>query len=302
MRKHFNKWMVAILVALTVLLSSTPVFAAELIIDENTNSVSDVEIITDAECLVETITLDESIVWNSDIPADLGWKTSQDKGQWIEELGIAKDAKSLILVLNNLDKEDADALPILSRNGEKERLKLLAEYNKKQGNSRLMYFSKNPDGEWMVIFTVDCYISGGEKLEKEAIYGAYSPVSTFGKFENPGSLLPYKKLLANDYWTLDMEHESYGSIYSMERPCVKGKDEINLDVLKTHTNFGMILEPEDEFFACPHLIISCQQTESKNCQLSGIQMPQEKLRMMIQSIDTETRFVIAESIDELNNL
>ncbi len=286
MRKHLNIKIAAVLLVFAVMFGNIQVFAAE----------------TNTDIIVDTITLDETLVWSENIPVDLSWKTAQDKGQWIEELGIAKEATSLILVINNLDKVDEEAFPALDGFSEKERLKQLAEHNKLDGKSRLLYFSKGTDGEWMEIFSVDCYISGGEFLEKEAVYGAYVPVSTFGSFENPGSLLPYRELEPTDYWTFDPEHESYGTIYSIDKTYQKEKNAVNLEGMKSYSNYGMILQPEDEYFACPPLIINCQQTESRNDQLSGIQMPQEKLRMMIQSIDAETRFLIADRMEDFEDM
>ena len=60
---------------------------------------------------VDTIVLETEEASSEEVPADLGWKTEQDKGQWIEDMGIAGDAKSLVLILNNVDNVNAPKLP-----------------------------------------------------------------------------------------------------------------------------------------------------------------------------------------------
>ena len=54
-----------------------------------------------------------------EVPVDLSWKTQQDKGRWIDEMGIAGDSKSLILVINNLEMESSEEIPVQTRNGKR---------------------------------------------------------------------------------------------------------------------------------------------------------------------------------------
>ena len=284
MRKHFNKYVSALVLVFTMVLGSMQVFATE-------NAPT-----------VETITLDENLEWNADMPVDISWKTKQDKGQWIEEIGIAGDAKSLILVINNLDKEDPEALPAYVSGREEERKKSIAEMYRLDGKSKLSYFSKGMDGEWSEIFSVECFISGGMKLDKEAVYGVYEPVSTFGILENPGSLLSYRVLDFDDYWSINPEDVNFGSIFSLENGYLKPENAVNLKGLKSYSNYGLILHPEEDYSLCPPLVVNCMQTESNSDVLSGIQMPEENLRMLIQSIDKETKFVITNSLSELETM
>lgn len=288
MRKHLNKCLSAVVLVFTMVLGSVQVYAAE------NNPV------------VETITLDESLEWDLDMPVDISWKTKQDKGQWIEEIGIAGDAKSLILVINNLDKEDPEAIPACDAGAElktsAEKKKNIAKMHRLEGKSKLSYFSKDMEGEWSEVFSVECFISGGVMFKKEDVYGVYEPVSTFGILENPGSLLPYRILGPDDYWSVDPENENFGLIFTPEKAYLKPENAVNLRGLKSYANYGMILEPEDDYSSCPPLVINCMQSETNNDVLSGIHMPQDQLRMLIQSIDTETKFVITNSLSELETM
>ena len=274
MRKHFYRYITGMLLAMTLMIGSIQTFAAEF------------------HFPVETITLDETFSQAYIVPTDISWKTKQDKGQWIEDLGIAEDAKSLILVLNNLDKEEPDTIFTAS----------IESWNNKQGKSRLFYFSKGTEGEWDETFSVECYISGGRYLDKEDIYGVYEPVSSFGELVNPGSLLSYKTLTVNDYWTADPEDENYGSIYTAEESYEAPGHAINLSTLKGHSNYGMILHPQDDTSVCPPLVINCQQPNGSSDVLPGFCMPQEYLRMMIQSIDKETKVYIIENLANLEQI
>lgn len=276
MRKHLRNIFVLTSVICTLGLACGQSFAAE------------------TEPAVDTITIDSEAMWADDVPADLCWKTSQDKGQWIEDLGIGEDVNSLILIINNLDKEDPDALP------NQEALTKKPEKKAADGKSRMTYFTRNADGEWEALFLVDCYISGGDTLGKESVYGVYTPVSTFGLKEDPGSLLEYRSIGPNDFWILDPESEDYGSIYTTSRREDKPLGSISLEGLKSFSNYGMILHAEMDEQKCPALMINCQQREAGDNTLCGIQMPQSYLRMLIQTVDEDTRVVIAGDLEDLN--
>ena len=288
MRKHFNKCLAAMVLVLTMALGSMQVLASEY------------------RPVVETITLDESLEWDLDMPVDISWKTKQDNGQWIEELGIARDAKSLILVINNLDKEDPDAIPAYVSDADfgsdAAKKRTIAELHRMDGKSKLSYFSKDEDGIWSEVFSVECYISGGMMFGKEDVYGVYEPVSTFGILANPGSLLPYRILGSDDYWSVDPESENFGVIFNPEKAYMKPEKAVNLRGLKSYANYGLILHPEEEYASCPPLVINCMQAETNNSILSGIHMPEDQLRMMIQSIDKESKFVITNSLAELETM
>ena len=53
---------------------------------------------------VDTITMDAEMP-DDEVAVDLGWKTQQDKGRWIDKMGIGDDVNSLLLIINNLDTE-----------------------------------------------------------------------------------------------------------------------------------------------------------------------------------------------------
>lgn len=284
MFRHISKILTAMFLTTALFSVTVPVLAAE------------------AEQAVDTIIIEQETAWDGEIPADLSWKTKQDKGRWIEELGIADDANSLILVINNLDKADPDAIPNQGVDVVKENKKARAGLRKINGKSRFMYFSKNAEEEWQEVFAVDCYISGGASLDNEAIYGVYTPQSTFGVKSNPGSLLSYHQITTKDYWILDVESDHYGSIYTNRSKTTKPEDAINLEGMKSYSNYGMILWADEWDCESPALIINCQQADKNDDTLSGIQMPESYVRMLIQSVDEDTKVVIAGSLEELGEV
>ena len=46
---------------------------------------------------VDTITMDAEMP-DDEVAVDLGWKTQQDKGRWIDKMGIGDDVNSLLLI------------------------------------------------------------------------------------------------------------------------------------------------------------------------------------------------------------
>lgn len=291
MRKHFNKIFTVILLALAMNALEMPAFASDI------------------EPVVDTITLDHELIWDGAVPVDISWKTKQDKGQWIEELGIADEADSLILIINNLDKEDTEALPChsqtivtgtdLSAENNGEEVCPTREDEMVDGKSRLTYFVKNAEDEWREVFSVNCLISGGELLGNESLYGVYVPEKAFGNLENPGSLLPYNQLTGNEHWVLDPKDERYGEIYETEYLSEKIAGTIKMVSLKTFFDYGMLIKNVDEDAVYSALPIYCQISDSNNSRFGGIQMPDSNLRMLIQCVDENTRIVVAGSLEEL---
>lgn len=246
---------------------------------------------------VDTITLEPEVVWEDEVPVDLKWKTEQDKGRWIEELGIAQDSRSLVLVINNLENNREEELPIQNEDGTKSRPKKTQE----AGNSRLFYYSKGSDDHWREVFAINCYISGGSG-EDEDIYGVYRLESAFGSEDNPGSLVPYQQLTAADYWITDPEDNEFGYIYTAESKNEVPETYVNLEFMKAFSNYGMILKPETEGDAYPALVVNCQQASTKDRTFCGIQIYQSYLRILIQSIDEETRIMIAGDLEDLEGM
>lgn len=290
MRKHFNHIFVFLMSAMILMTSGMQVFAANTLAMET-------------EPAIDTITLNSDLIDNTEVHADLGWKTKQDKGQWIEDLGIGEGVNSLVLVINNLDKENPDDLPKQEVCAEKNALEKNVEKPKKElditGKSRLVYFSRNEMGEWEEFFSVEGFLSGDMLNGKEITYGVYSPQATFGVKENPGSLLPYQYLTTNDYWCLDPSDELFGNIvtvYKREEQPISG---IKMESLKTFCNYGMILKPEMEGTGYPALVVNCLQMENNDGTFCGLQIPEQYMRILVQSLDENTRVIISDSLESL---
>ncbi len=235
---------------------------------------------------VDVITL-ENEVGDDDVAADLGWKVSQDD-QMLEE--IAEGCDNLVLIVNNLndDTDDAEIHSTARRIGQSEI----------PGNSRAFYFSRNEDGNWKQVFTVNCMVSGGE-YASDTIYGSYKPVSAFGIKENPGSILSYCTLSEDDYLILDPDSEEYGSIIKARK--IKADTDYDLtyrlEGMRALSNYGMILAPEggtDDF-----IVMNCQQSDIPSRTFAGIQLSEDYVRMLIQTIDGNSRIVIVGDTDEL---
>ena len=249
------------------------------------------------EQAVDTILLEPETLWEDEVPVDLSWKTQQDKGRWIDEMGIAGDSKSLILVINNLETEGGEEIPVQTRNGKKGQ----SSGRELAGNSRLFYYSRCTDGGRREVFAVNCYISGGSG-EDEDIYGVYRLDSAFGLESDPGSLVSYRQLSQKDYWITDPEDEDFGTIYAAGEEGPGTKEAVRLGEMKAFSNYGMILKPETEGDAYPALVVNCQQASTEDDTFSGIQLSQSHVRMLIQSIDQDTRIMIAGEVEDLEGM
>ncbi len=303
---HVYKYIVAMSMAIVMMLQTVPVFASDMI--ETTAN----EVIEETIPVVDTITIENELMWDGDVPADIRWKTKQDKGQWIEELEVLEGATSLILIVNNLDKEEAKTPPVQETDsGTELKQELVGPGYAKQyfsniedmdGLSSLLYLSKNAEGEWIEILSANCMISGGESLKNEEVYGIYCPERTFGNLKNPGSLLPYKEVNGDDYWILNPKDERYGDIYTTNVTSGKLDGAINISAMKIYFNYGMIAKKDRNDDEGLKLLLNCYHPEAKEDQFAGVQIPEDTLRFLIQCVDEGTRMVIVGSVDELANL
>lgn len=288
MREHWKYILTAAVSAVFVMSAGLYAFAAEAF----------------RSAAVDTVVLNTDLVGDEEILSDLSWKTKNDQGQWINELKIAEDVDSLILVMNNLDKEDPHALP--KQKAEEKTTSGNAKRKVKKEdiseNSRLYYFSRHGESEWQELFSADCLISGDSANGKTAVYGVYHPDLSFGLKENPGSLLSYRQLDDLDYWILDTEDERFGEICRAESRAEKIKGGVRLENHKTFCNYGMILKPETEDSGYPALVISCQQNGTPSEFFCGIQLPEKYVRMLIQSLDENTRIVITDELESLSEI
>ncbi len=271
MRSHSDKFL-AVTAAAALILSvfSFPVYTAKA---------ADVDVITL-----------ENEVGDDDVAADLGWRVSQDD-RILEKIG--ENCDNLVIIVNNLD-DDTDDFEIHST------ARPIGQ-SEIPGNSRAFYFSRLEDGSWKQVFTVNCMVSGGE-YAADTIYGIYNPVSAFGIKENPGSIISYCLLSADDYLILDPDSEDYGQIVKSKKIKSGTNDSLTyrLDGMRALSNYGMVLVP-DGGGADSVIVMNCQQSDIPSRTLAGVQLSEDYVRMLIQTIDSESRIVIVKDIDELED-
>lgn len=134
----------------------------------------------------DTITLETQSA-DDEVAVDLGWKTQQDKGRWIDKMGIADDVNSLVLIINNIEN-DTDTVKTNTGNVSGDKV-VKVERKQLPGNSRMLYLSRTEKGDWQENFSVNCYISGGQDEDSD-IYGVYRLESAFGSENDPGKSRP----------------------------------------------------------------------------------------------------------------
>lgn len=279
MREHFYR-IAAVLAALTAIgtAASVPAKAAP-------------------KPAVDTIVLETEEAGGGDVPVDIGWKTSQDKGKWIDDMGIADSTNSLVLIIN--DQEDPGDRSVFAQKiteGKKR-----PQRTEVPGNSRLYYLSRGDDA-WKIVMEINCSLSGGEDTPLEDLYGAYSLECGFGSLENPGSLVPYHQLNAKDYWISDPSAEGFGHIQNVPNGEPESDAYVNLEEMKAFSNYGMILKPEDGSDGYPALIVNCQQADTIDRSFCSVQLSQTNLLVLLQSIDEDTRILIAGSLEDLEGM
>ena len=105
-----------------------------------------------------------------------------------------------------------------------------------------------------------------------------------------------------DYWITDVDDENYGAIFRAGKNAPEADCFVNLIERKAFSNYGMVLKPEEEGGAYPALLVDCKQESTYDNTFAGVQISESLVRMLIQSIDGETRIMIAGDVEELEGM
>lgn len=169
---------------------------------------------------------------------------------------------------------------------------------------------KKEDGQWTELFqTTGVYgKNGAEKEKKEGDgktpLGTYQFTMSFGTRENPGSILNYHKITPADYWVDDSESKFYNQLVNTKETKRDWRTAEWMAGGSPYYNYGLALNyntdciPGKGSAIFLHCMKSAADTGSAGC----IRIPEEQMKLLIQSVDENTRIVIVSDISQLEYL
>lgn len=161
------------------------------------------------------------------------------------------------------------------------------------------YYEKG-NGQWKQIFTTPGLYGkmGGtdEKKEgdKKTPLGLYSFTMAFGIKEDPGSVLPYHKVAAGDYWVDDSASKYYNQLVNTASTKKDWSSAENMAAYAPHYNYGLVLDYNRERipYKGSAIFLHCTMPEETAGSSGCVKIPEEYMRTLVQTIGQDARIWI----------
>jgi hypothetical protein len=200
----------------------------------------------------------------------------------VEQLAVSKTANHIILIVGHKNNK-----------------------NKVTVND----YIKSSDGTW----TKNWYVGGiagtngistqkseGDKKTPEGVFNA---MFAFGLKDNPGSILDYRKIGDGDYWVDDSNSSYYNKWVNISNVNKDWNSAENLKSASPFYNYALALNYNTE--AIPGkgsaIFIHCTKTDNDTSSAGCIRIPEEYMKKLVQTVDSNTKIVIIENVDKLSS-
>lgn len=201
------------------------------------------------------------------------------------------------------------AEPQAAYNGDVNTLKTAAETDKllvvvgdpsDPAKASLTYYEKDQGGKLVQNFSVEA-VNGmngitTEKVEgdKKTPQGVYSFTTAFGMKDNPGSILPYRKVVNGDHFVDDSNSKYYNRLVNEFEVAKDWSSSENLIRQAPHYNYALVLNYNPDCIPGKGsaIFLHCPKT-SNNTGTSGcISIPEEKMRELVTKVDQNTKIIV----------
>ena len=200
----------------------------------------------------------------------------------VEQLAVSKTANHIILIVGHKNNK-----------------------NKVTVND----YTKSSDDTW----TKNWYVGGiagtngistqkseGDKKTPEGVFNA---MFAFGLKDNPGSILDYRKIGDGDYWVDDSNSSYYNKWVNISNVNKDWNSAENLKSASPFYNYALALNYNTE--AIPGkgsaIFIHCTKTDNDTSSAGCIRIPEEYMKKLVQTVDSNTKIVIIENVDKLSS-
>lgn len=171
----------------------------------------------------------------------------------------------------------------------------------------LTWYKKNQEGVLLPEFDVEA-VSGmngisSDKQEGDmkTPSGLYSFTMAFGMKDNPGSILPYHKVVNGDHFVDDSSSQYYNRLVNEAEVQKDWNSSENLIRQAPHYNYALVLNYNDTYIPGKGsaIFLHCPKS-SNNTGTSGcISIPEEYMKLLVQTVDQNTKILVVQEEREL---
>lgn len=180
--------------------------------------------------------------------------------------------------------------------------KLIVAVGSPEGPTKtiLSYYEKDVAGKLNQVFSVEavCGMKGisAEKVEgdKKTPQGVYSFSMAFGMKDNPGSVLPYHKVVNGDHYVDDSNSRYYNQLVNEFLVPKDWSSSENLITQAPQYNYALVLNYNETntpgkgsaiFLHCPKIT---NNTGTSGC----ISIPEERMKELLGKVDANTKIIV----------
>lgn len=167
-------------------------------------------------------------------------------------------------------------------------------------NATLTYYEKDQEGRLQQSFSVEA-VNGMNGISADKTEGdmktpggVYSFTMAFGMKDNPGSILPYRKVINGDHFVDDSNSKYYNRLVNEFEVAKDWSSSENLIRQAPHYNYALVLNYNPEYTPGKGsaIFLHCPKT-SNNTGTSGcISIPEERMRELVTKADQNTKIIV----------
>lgn len=167
---------------------------------------------------------------------------------------------------------------------------------------------KKENGNWELKWTEKGYVGrkGITDNKKEGDgatpSGVYSFDLAFGLLDDPGSILPYHKIAEGDFWVDDLASPHYNQLVNDKATEKDWNSGENLIKATPYYNYALNLDYNKERTpgAGSAIFLHCFMATDYKGSSGCICLPEERMKELVGSVNSNTRIVIAQDAQHLN--
>lgn len=176
------------------------------------------------------------------------------------------------------------------------------------GSSRVTvsYFKKNGTEGWSEVFAVPGYcgyngITGDKKEgDRKTPSGDYRFNLAFGIYENPDSVMPYRKVKSTDYWVDDSSSPYYNKLVDTAVTAKSWNSAEHLSKIVPQYHYVLSLDYNSSCVPGQGSAIFLHGYHTTKTWTEGcVAIPEEQMKLLLQNVDENSRIIIAPGPDAL---
>ena len=198
-------------------------------------------------------------------------------------------------------EEPEEVLPVsqLKAAGETDQIVLVVGDGTGSSLVNVTYYSRKDTGQWQEIFRVPGYCGynglAADKKEgdRKTPAGDYQFTMAFGIYDNPGSVLNYHRVMANDYWVDDSSSSYYNQLVNTTAVPASWNSAEHLIKIVPQYHYGLVLNYNSDCVPGKGSAIFLHGYHTTKTWTEGcIAIPEERMKELLLKVDENTRIIM----------